>query len=187
MRLAKRCLSSGLLLAFAARAAEPPPPPAEPGPWTLRVHILTSDERVELRRLADDALICKTPCGVELQLHEADAFVLTGSGVSASKPFEFSPRDGDVKLRVTTGSVVPTVVGAGLLVAGAITATYAGLLALDASVSPGFCNTPDCRASADSKSTTAGTVALIGLGALIVGGFCLAYGVAGRTTYKVED
>jgi hypothetical protein len=184
MRLTKRFFSCGLLLTFAARAAEPPPPPPseDPGPWTLRVHLLTSDERVELRRVVDDALICKAPCGAELQFHESDTFVLTGSGVSRSNTFEFRPRDGEVTLRVSSGSVVPKVIGAILLVVGATLAVDGGLAYAASSipVSDNCSSNPAC-----STNSTAGILALIGLGLAIAGGIVLLQ--THVTTYTVEQ
>jgi hypothetical protein len=210
MRLAKRCLSCGLLLAFAARAIEPapPPPPPDESPapapapvpvpvpalrsasgepsWSLRVHLLTEDDRVELRRLSDNSLVCRTPCGIDVRFDEADAFALDGKWLMRSKPFQFRPRDGEVKLRVSSGSAVPIIIGGGLLGIGGTIAVVGGLVFLGANWDNSLCYPSTCHAENDAKAATAATVALIGLGVVLVGGIVMAFGVASRTSYTVE-
>jgi len=84
MRNAAFCL---LLTTFGARAAEPPPPPpAASGSWTVRVHLVTDDQRVELRRFADHAFVCKAPCGVEVPVQRGEQFRLEGQGLNPSEP-----------------------------------------------------------------------------------------------------
>jgi hypothetical protein len=199
----KRLLCGLLLFAFAARATEPPPPPPDelpaparvPAPaltsaygepsWTLRVHLLTEDERVELRRVADNALICKAPCGQELQFHQSDEFVLRGKGLSPSPPFLFSPREGDVSLRVQPASAAPRFAGGVLVAGGAAAAAIGGLYALaEAAASICMADSNGCTSHADQVQTGA-IVALAGLGAAAIGLLILLS--THPTTYSVEE
>jgi hypothetical protein len=190
-----------LALSAAARAVEPPPPPPDEAPrqvpaaalpsgsdeptWTLRVHLLTKDDRVELRRLTDDALICKAPCGAALQFHERDEFALRGDELLPSEPFQLRPRDGDLTLRVNPGSAAPRYFGGGLLAVGATTALVA-LAAVPFVGNSVFCDgDPSCIARHDDDRQTAFTVALVGLGMGVVGGLLLA--LSHSTTYSVEQ
>jgi hypothetical protein len=73
-----------------ARGDEPALDPFQAS-WSLRVHLLTDDHRVQLRRMAgakDDALVCKAPCGVVVDFRESDAFNLGGPGLIESGPFQ---------------------------------------------------------------------------------------------------
>jgi hypothetical protein len=145
----RRLSWSLVLVSFAARAqtpAGPPPPPppepdappvvapaaptrpAEPTSWTLRVHLLSADERVELRRTAGDlvrVVECKAPCDAEVRFTADETFTLGGPALAESNPFTFRPRNGDVTLRVEprasssrTGGVVLAVFGGITLAAG---------------------------------------------------------------------
>jgi hypothetical protein len=199
----KRLLCSVVLITFAARATEPaPPPPSDeipaPAPssdepsWNLRVHLLTKDGRVELRRLTDNALICKTPCGSELQFHEDDQFVLGGQGLLRSVPFQLRPRDGEVTLRVSSGDVTPLILGGVTLSVGSSMAMISGLFyAINGSIPAGLfcdedaaCHARENAAKADAQST-ARTVAFVGLGVAAVGGLILL--LTHRTSYTVEE
>jgi hypothetical protein len=197
----KRLICGLVAVAAAARAVEPPPPPPDEAPrqvpaaalpsgsdeptWTLRVHLLTKDDRVELRRLTDDALICKAPCGAALQFHEQDAFAFRGEGLLPSAPFQFRPRDGDVTLRVEPGDVAPRYLGAGLLAVGG-TAALVSLLAVPFVGNTVFCDgDPSCIAQHNDDRQTALTVGLVALSAAVLGGVLLA--VSHPTSYSVDE
>jgi hypothetical protein len=201
----KRLISGLLVIAASARAVEPPPPPPDEGraapsaqvpiaalpsgsdqrTWTLRVHLFTKDDRVELRRLTDDALICKAPCGAVVQFHEQDAFAFRGEGLLPSAPFQFRPRDGDVTLRVDPGSAAPRYLGAGLLAVGG-TAALISLLAVPLVGNTVFCDgDPSCIAQHNDDRQTALTVGLVALGAAVLGGVLLA--LTHPTTYSADE
>lgn len=116
-------VSAVLLAALSARAAEPAEP-VDPV-WNLRVHLLSDDERVELRHSLpqkDYTVVCKTPCDRVVQFRQADEFRLAGDGLLSSEPFEFRPRNGDVTLKVSTGKRVPIYVGTAIAFAGGLAA-----------------------------------------------------------------
>jgi hypothetical protein len=106
-----------LVIAGGARAAERPPP--EPV-WYVRVHLLSDDERVELRRVeaVPGPALCKSPCDRTVQVRSEDLFTLAGPGLSSSRAFAFDPRDADVTLKVQAGSSLPRMIGRGLVIAG---------------------------------------------------------------------
>lgn len=151
------------------------------------MHLLSKDDRVELRRLKDNAFICRAPCGTELRFHESDAFILDGRGLLSSVPFQFRPRDGDVTLRVKPAELGPPIVGGVLFGVGGTTAAFAGFVyALDAGFAGVFCDgDPVCIAHDNDKKTSAGVVALLGLGCAVVGGLLLYF--THRTDYTVEE
>ena len=95
-----------VLAAFGARAAEPPPPSTEyaRGNWrTVRLHLLSDDQRLELRDSADRT-ICRAPCDRDIQFMKGDVFKLDGEGLWGSDSFSFAPQDSDVTLRVRAGT-----------------------------------------------------------------------------------
>jgi hypothetical protein len=149
--------------------------------WSLRVHLLTKDERVELRRVADDALICKAPCDAELRFHDSDEFVLGGQGVARSNIFHFRRREGDITLRVDSGSDAPKYGGAALLGVGGAIAIFGGFLAAGQGAGAALCEGPSCP----GRSSSGGTLALVGLGMAVAGG--LLIGFSQRTTYSVVE
>jgi hypothetical protein len=128
-RFRSATLCTGLLLFSLSTRAENP---ASPLPfWALRVHLLSNDERVELRRLSvsgrEEFFICKAPCGAELQVGSQDQFVLNGPGVVSSAPFQLPSNHGDITLRVTASDNGPRVIGGVLIVGGGATLSIAGL------------------------------------------------------------
>jgi hypothetical protein len=94
----KRLALCLLLGAFGARAAEPPP-----ASWTARVHLLTDEPRVELRRYPDGSLVCHAPCGVDVSIQRGDFFQLRGEGLTSSETFDFAPGAGEVRIKVDPG------------------------------------------------------------------------------------
>jgi hypothetical protein len=142
---------------------------------------------VELRRVVDNALICKAPCDEQLMFRESDQFVLGGPGLTNSDRFQFRPRDGEVKLRVTSGDLLVPILGGTLAGAGGVVALYGGLsFALDSAFQGTFCDGDQaCIAGDRSRTDSARTVMLVGLGLAAVGGLILL--LTRRTTYSVEE
>jgi hypothetical protein len=111
-----------LLLAIEARAAEPAPAPlstefAQENWQTVRLHLLSDDQRLELRDSAGRT-ICRTPCDRDIQIMKGDVFKLDGEGLWGSDSFSFAPQDSDVTLRVRTGTAGPRIGGYAVLGVG---------------------------------------------------------------------
>jgi hypothetical protein len=197
-----------LVFAFAARATEPAPPPpddvpapaptpaparapapASPfpsasGEWNLRVHLLTKDERVELRRVVDHALICRAPCDEELTFRESDQFVLGGPGLTNSDQFQFRPRNGDVTLRVNPSGSSQRVGGGVLLGVGGFAAVIGLVASIPAGVGAGLCDQGDCSSVRNTASALQ-VITVVGLGLALVGVVLLA--TSPSTTYSVVE
>jgi hypothetical protein len=185
----------GLLLSsFAARAVEPPPWLPSVQGWadttgaSQRVRLLGNDDRVELRRLDSEGngiLLCKAPCGVVVQVHRSDQFILAGSGIISSAAFHLEPRDREVTLKVVAGDRGPRIFGFVLAGAGLGVATIAGLaFALNTGV---FCDQDQqCLNRHASDRATAGTVALSSLVVAAVGGAIAIFG-SHPTRFTIEE
>lgn len=105
---------------------------AEPAPervFQLRVHLLSNDQRVELRRNDADAAICTAPCGAAVALRTGDEFRLTGPELAPSDSFTFYPRDGDLTLKVTARPDKPRAISKGVIIAGAAVVLLSGIVA----------------------------------------------------------
>ncbi|HEY2031127.1 MAG TPA: hypothetical protein VGH20_18150 [Myxococcales bacterium] len=200
----KRLLCIALSCAFAARAIEPPPPPspepsrevAPPPPapepsheveppaareapqWTRRVHLLGSDDRVELLRRVPgmkDVVVCRTPCGVPVGFDPSDQFVLGGREILESAPFTLKLSEEDATLHVSPGTQGSRIVG-GVLAVGGGAVAFGGAITLAVSAAFGnvFCDgDPQCAAgNADRRSTalfvTAGGLVIGVLGAILL-------------------
>lgn len=98
----------------------------------MRVHLLTANDRVELRR-ASGELVCRAPCDQDLSVKDADTFVIGGAGVVPSEPFTFQLHE-DVTLHVQPTSLAARNAGKAILgLGGAITvAALIGLYAVAA-------------------------------------------------------
>lgn len=172
-------LAAVLLVAFSTRATEEPAAPPQSF-WSRRVHLLSDDDRVELRRLvpeADDEVVCKAPCNVVVQFRPSDTFFVDGEGLARSASFQFVPGNGDLTLRASAGSQVARVSGSLLLVGGLAVFEIAGQVYASEKWGFGhvFCDgDPTCVAAHDRTRQTAATVALSGLGVLLLGAVILA-------------
>jgi hypothetical protein len=148
------------------------------------VHLLTKDERVELRRAVDDALICRAPCDRELTFHERDEFVLGGQGLTNSRQFQFRPRNGDVTLLVSPSGSSQRTAGGALFGLGAA-ATIVGLIAwIPAGVGVGLCDQGDCS-SAHNTFAAIQILTLVGVGLAAVGTVLVL--TSHSTTYSVVE
>ena len=128
--------------------------------WRLKVHLLSDDERVELRRLGDGATMCRTPCDTVVHYVTGDEFVLDGPGISPSSPLFFHPRNGEVTLRVAARPLAPRKV-AGALMAVGLTAFALGAVAwLPTGVANGLCDRGTC--SAERTAFTVVETAVVG-------------------------
>jgi hypothetical protein len=164
----KKLVCCLLLGAFTVRAEEPPPP--EPT-WSLRVHLISDDARVELRRAAASlaAPICKAPCDTELQFRSGEVFTLGGPGLNSSEEFTFRPRDGDVTLQVHAAAQGPRTAGKVLIVLGVL-ATIGGGAVSD--VMQTSCTTGAAGSVCSTQQVApgvAGGLILGGLVAIVVG------------------
>ena len=155
----KRLACCLVLAATAARAAPPPPEPS----WAVKVHLLSNDERVELRTAAGEA-VCATPCDTLVWFRDGEAFKLEGSWLVSSHPLTFDPADTEVTLRVNAKNQTQRVVGFGIMAGGwamaggaAITLGFEGL---------GCWLNPSCSGISTSGPLTVGG---IGLGVLALG------------------
>jgi hypothetical protein len=90
---------------------------AEPQ-WHLKVRLLSEDDRLELRRLPDDSVVCRTPCGVVVNFNPGDQFMLKGSGIVPSGPLFFHPRDGEVTLQAHPKSILWWILGGAAFAGG---------------------------------------------------------------------
>jgi hypothetical protein len=163
-----------LLLAFGARAAEPPPPTAASDSWTARVHLVTDEKRVELRRLADDALVCNAPCDVDVAFKRGDFFQLKGQGLAPSDTFDFAPGNGKVRVKVNPGYRERFGAGIGVIVLGGLVVAGSLFVAVAA------------NSDTDSRSASYGALGVGALGGLIIAGG-VALMISGHSThFKVE-
>lgn len=123
-------LLATLLCVGPALAAEPPVTPQDS--WSLRVHLLGDDDRVELRRSTPglEERVCRTPSNARVRFQPSDLFTLDGPGLAGSAPFVFHPRNGDITLRVRAGPQVPRTIGAVLMGSGLSVMGVTGLYAL---------------------------------------------------------
>ncbi|HEY2028768.1 MAG TPA: hypothetical protein VGH20_06130 [Myxococcales bacterium] len=85
--------------------------------WNMQVHLLSPNDRVELRR-ATGELLCRAPCDEDLSVNDADAFVIGGPGVVPSEPFTFRLRE-QATLRVEPSSLAARSFGKTVLMTGA--------------------------------------------------------------------
>jgi len=124
----KRLAACLVLAAGAASAAEPQPPAPN---WSVKVHLVSDDARVELRRAAAglNTTVCKTPCDAVVPFHYNETFTLGGAGLTTSDQIIFPPRDGDLTLRVHATPESRRMIGTGLIVPGAANCTK-GAIAL---------------------------------------------------------
>jgi hypothetical protein len=155
-------LACGLVLAAAAAGAADPPPPA-PG-WAVKVHLLSSDERVELQD-ENGQTVCKTPCDAPIQVRDGEEFKVNGTWLRSSHPIIFNPADSQVTLRVDARTLTPRIVGLGIMAGGLATI-------LSAAVGLGL-NSASCALQYSCASvSTSGPLAIggAGLGVLILGG-----------------
>jgi hypothetical protein len=158
-----------LLLAFGARAAEPPPTAASDS-WTARVHLVTDEKRVELRRVADDALVCKAPCDVDVAFKRGDFFLLKGQGLAPSDTFDFAPGNGKVRVKVNPGYRERFGAGIGVIVLGGLVVAGSFFAA----------------ANGDADGRSAGALGVVALGGVIIAGG-VALMISGHSThFKVE-
>jgi hypothetical protein len=157
-----------LICAGAAGAAEPLPQPL----WSVRLHLLSDDQRVQLRK-ASGQLVCVTPCNTEVRFYDGEPFRLEGRKLASSEQFTFDPSDTEVTLRVRARAELPRRAGRTLLLAGGalfggtlLTFLGAGLLCL-----------PYERDAACHRASNAGyyIVGGVGLGALVAAGLLLTY------------
>jgi hypothetical protein len=158
-----------LIIAGGARAAERPPP--EPI-WHVHVHLLSDDERVELRRVeaVPGQALCKSPCDRTVQVRSEDLFTLGGPGIASSRAFAFDPRDADLTLKVQARSSLPRTIGRALVVAGL------GVSGATLSAGTLFDRcflTPSC--SFKTTETIVLSVAAVAAAAALVGALVLAY------------
>jgi hypothetical protein len=131
-----------VLVAFGARAAELPPPQpsteyARPNWRTVQLHLLSDDQRLELRD-STGRTICRTPCDRDIQFLKGDIFKLDGEGLWGSDSFSFAPQDSDVTLRVRAGTRGPRTAGYAVLgLGGGVTGLSLVWLAFAASAPAG--------------------------------------------------
>jgi hypothetical protein len=165
------------LFAIPASATGSSPVPETTHSWTARVHLLSDDERVELRHLVlgNDVLVCKAPCGVALSISASDVFRLDGTGLRQSEVFHLPQRGGDIVVRVSASDQGPRIAGVVLVAAGTTAAAIGGLLALPAfAFGDVFCDQdPQCVAGNSSRRATALGVFLGGLAAGVLGAVVL--------------
>jgi hypothetical protein len=177
------------LFAIPASATESSPEPQATHSWTARVHLLTDDERVELRHLVvgNDVLVCKAPCGVALSFSASDVFRLDGTGLRPSEVFHLPQPAGDIVMRVSARDQGPRILGVVLLAAGTTAATIGGILAVPAfAFGDVFCDQdPRCAASNRSRRATALGVFLGGVAAAVLGTVVLLN--SKPTTFTVEQ
>lgn len=152
-----KSLLSSLLLLFAlpARAADL---------WELRVHLLSDDERAELRRFPGDTVLCRAPCDAPLRFATADDFYVGGSGIVQSSRFQLPPRNGDLTLRVSPARTSSRYLGTGLVVLGGATAIVAGGFALSQS-----CIEVSAGSPCPARSQTPLIVGAVGIVVAIIG------------------
>jgi hypothetical protein len=157
----------------------------EETPFHLRVHLLTDDERLELRRASDDMVLCRAPCAQVLTFYPGEQVLLAGDGIPPSPPFHFRYREGDAWLSVHAGSTRGQAAGAVGMVAGAIGLvvfpTY--WLVATAVCAPGAAvlGDKDCQRRADSVGA-AGLVT-----SLLAGLIGAAIFAASITTWKPAE
>jgi hypothetical protein len=95
----------------------------------MRVHLLTPNDHVELRR-ASGELVCRAPCDQDLWVKDADTFMIGGAGVVPSEPFTFQLHE-EVTLHVQPTSLAARNAGkailgvGGALAVAALVGTYA--------------------------------------------------------------
>lgn len=169
-----RKLAFCLLLAFGARAAEPPPPAPAPDSWTARVQLVTDEKRVELHRVADDSLVCKAPCDIDIALMRGDFFQLKGQGLAPSDTFDFAPGIGKVRVKVNPGYADRFGAGIGVIALGGLVVAGSVLA--------------DVVANSDTTGRSASHGALLvgALGGVIIGGG-IALMISGHSThFKIE-
>jgi hypothetical protein len=171
---------TALLQPASARAADPADAAAPGTHYRLRVHLLSPDDGVELRRIVghQDLVVCKAPCDKVVGFHPYDEFVLDGPGLRRSLHFQLPERDGDAAFRVSPGYAAPQLAGGAIFAVGAATFLYAGQTFLLGSMFSGtFCDgDPTCNPGDQSRNRTAGTIALVGLAAAIIGGAWAIWG-----------
>ncbi|HUJ29320.1 MAG TPA: hypothetical protein VLW85_25045 [Myxococcales bacterium] len=157
-----RALAAALLAATAALADQPP----QERVFQLRVHLLSNDQRVELRRGDSDAAICTAPCGTTIALRAGDEFRLAGPELAPSDAFTFYPRDGDLTLKVTARPQKPRTISKGVIIAGAAVFLLSGIVA-DVGIAKAQ---NDCGAGVDYSNCWNGaiTAGLIGTGIGVV-------------------
>ncbi len=140
---------------------------------SLRVHLLSDDDRVELRRsgLEREELVCKTPCDTVVRVQPTDLFTLDGRGLAGSAPFSFLPRNGDITLRVRAGAQGPRILGAALMGAGHSVMVGSALYALpQLYFGEVFCDgRPACKDDNARTRAATLTVFLVGLGVGLTG------------------
>lgn len=157
------------LFAIPASNDQSDPEPAADHSWTARVHLLTDDQRVELRHLVvgSDVLVCKAPCDVAVSFLASDAFRLDGTGLREGAVFHLPPREGDITLRVSAREQAPRVAGIVLIAAGGTAATIGGITALPAfAFGDVFCD-QDPQCAAGNRRTRA-TLLGVFVGGLLV-------------------
>jgi hypothetical protein len=177
-----RALALVTLLSFAVRAQEPPPPPPPDSGFSLRVHLLSPDARVQLRQaLPGDPIVCTAPCDKLLDLHDAELFTLGGPGLAPSDEFNIRPRDGELTLQVhpassgpRTAAKVGIVVGALLVLSGGVT----GSIVQNDCFEDGGCTS---RQVVDNRVTGG----LIASGAVVIIVSVIALLNSSRTSYDV--
>ncbi|HEY2028767.1 MAG TPA: hypothetical protein VGH20_06125 [Myxococcales bacterium] len=98
-------------------------------PWKRRVHLLTGDSRVELRR-ASNAIVCRAPCDAEVEFFPDEEFYLGGQGLASSARFSLKLREEDATLAVHPYSSSSRANGRALLLAGGVAAVLGGTGAL---------------------------------------------------------
>jgi hypothetical protein len=165
MRKVACCL---LICAGAAAAAEPVPPAV----WSVRLHLLSDDQRVELRK-ASGQLVCVTPCNAEVRFYEGEPFRLEGKKLASSEELTFDPSDTEVTLRVRARAELPRRSARTLLLVGG--ALFGGTLLTFLGV--GLLCLPSEQDSACHRASNAGyyIVGGIGLSAIVAGGLLLNY------------
>jgi hypothetical protein len=152
-----------------ARATESPRDTAGRVPWRRRVHLLTPDDRVELRR-ATNVLACRAPCDAVVEFFSGESFHLGGDGLADSASFTFQLSPDDVMLDVHPRSPHPGA-GTGLAAAGGLVAVLGASGALLGVVL--------CQSESNSRGSCAATGLIIG--SVVVGVAGIGLAMAGRS------
>ena len=171
---------------------------AVPSPLNRRVHIESSNPKLELRRAGTDELICLTPCDRSVEFHPSEQFYFGGEGVTRSGPFTIAPRNAALSFHVTTGNSSAHAVGVAFLVVGTAGLAVGTPLALNGFFegfsrlgSPWvFCSTTKCEQEArqhlqDQQDRQTGGLVLVSVG-LVAGLIGLLTTLNNRTDWSAD-
>jgi hypothetical protein len=156
----KRLAAYLVLAAGAASAAEPPPPAPT---WSVKVHLLSDDARVELRRATAglNTTVCKTPCDAVVPFHDNETFTLGGAGMTTSDQIVFPPRDGNLTLRVIAKPEAPRTTGKALIVVGAVSVAASNIYLIAQCSSQGIVNCSGGSLAASGALYLGGAAAIV--------------------------